>query len=768
MPATLPSPAAEAPKQAPARDRFTPPRSALLLDGFMNYFIRFGGMVVVVAVMGIFVFIGWQVLPLFLHAKVKPSFEFSLAAKDYRYIGIDEWAEYPFVVEPDGALSFIDIAGKRGIEKVDLGLGGKEISAISYRPVDQRLAYGTADGQFCAIDLNYSRSRDNAGKDVVAQGAKATSFYQIGPVGGRIKEIAYADSETTKLAAAISEVNGQPEVHAMTLNQKRTLLGAGKIEPGVDLNLTAQIKGKPEKVLVNSTADGILVSTDAHEIYYFFRQGDEISVRQVFKPFKDQADSAIASMRFLLGDVSVVLASHGGVNRVFSLFVPPGGRERLFGQTKEFAKLPAAPTFFAASQRTKGFLIGGERFVSLRYATTESVRWEDDKLPFRAQQAVLSGKNNRIVFLDTDKKLHIYELNDPHPESSFKGLFGKIWYEGADRPAYVWQSTGGSDDFEPKLSLVPLIVGTLKGTLYAMLFALPIALLAAVYTSQFLHPNTRRIVKPTMEVMASLPSVVLGFLAALWLAPLIETRVPSIILMVIGIPLTALAIGALWARLPIRHRRHIKPGYEYLAFLPILALTAFAAWKLGPVFERFAFVVTEPNGAKIADFRRWWPHVTGAPYEQRNSLVVGFMMGFAVIPIIFTIAEDALSNVPGALRSGSLALGASRWQTALHIVLPTASAGIFSGVMIGLGRAVGETMIVVMATGNTPIMDLNIFSGMRTLSANIAVELPEAPAQGTLYRALFLGAMALFLMTFAVNTVAELMRQRLRDKYKTV
>jgi phosphate transport system permease protein len=114
-----------------------------------------------------------------------------------------------------------------------------------------------------------------------------------------------------------------------------------------------------------------------------------------------------------------------------------------------------------------------------------------------------------------------------------------------------------------------------------------------------------------------------------------------------------------------------------------------------------------------------------------------------------------------------MACGASRWQTALRVVMPTASAGIFSALMIGLGRAVGETMIVVMATGNTPIMEWNIFSGMRTLSANIAVELPEAPHHATLYRTLFLGALVLFLLTFAINTVAEVLRQHLREKFKT-
>jgi phosphate transport system permease protein len=390
-------------------------------------------------------------------------------------------------------------------------------------------------------------------------------------------------------------------------------------------------------------------------------------------------------------------------------------------------------------------------------------------MPFQVKSAVIGGKYNSLYFLDTNNKLHVYDLNDPHPESSFKALFGKIWYEGASEPKYEWQSTGATDDFEPKLSLIPLIIGTLKGTFYAMLFATPIALLAAIYTSQFLHPRFRIFVKPTMEIMASLPSVVLGFLAALWLAPLLETKVPSIILIVIVLPGMSLLIGWLWGFLPIELRVKIKPGYEWIAFIPVLVIAAWGAWHLGPALEKIFFTVKDSTtGNVIPDFRLWWSHATDLPFEQRNSLVVGFMMGFAVIPIIFTIAEDALSNVPGALRSGSLALGASRWQTALRIVLPTASAGIFSAIMIGLGRAVGETMIVVMATGNTPIMDFNIFSGMRTLSANIAVELPEAPVHGTLYRTLFLGGLALFIMTFAVNTLAEILRQHLREKYKTV
>ena len=172
-----------------------------------------------------------------------------------------------------------------------------------------------------------------------------------------------------------------------------------------------------------------------------------------------------------------------------------------------------------------------------------------------------------------------------------------------------------------------------------------------------------------MEIMASLPSVVLGFLAAIYIAPLVETRIPSLLLVSAGVPLVTLLLGWFWSTLPTTVRKHIKPGYEAFAFLPVVLVIVAIFWSLGPAFERMAFVITDANGQKIADFRYWWPVVTGASFEQRNSLVVGFMMGFAVIPIIFTITDDALSNVPPALRTASFACGASRWQTAVRVVL---------------------------------------------------------------------------------------------------
>jgi phosphate transport system permease protein len=223
----------------------------------------------------------------------------------------------------------------------------------------------------------------------------------------------------------------------------------------------------------------------------------------------------------------------------------------------------------------------------------------------------------------------------------------------------------------------------------------------------------------------------------------------------VGLLLTA----RLWHYFERRAGGRIFEGREALVQIPvIIILVLLALWLAQPIQNLFF----------SGDLRDWLSQEAGISYDQRNALVVGCAMGFAVIPTIFSIAEDAIFGVPRSLSDGSLALGATPWQSMVRVVLPTASPGIFSALMIGLGRAVGETMIVLMATGNTPIMDWNLFEGMRTLAANIAVEMPESEVASSHYRILFLAALVLFLFTFVVNTGAEVVRQRLREKYSSL
>ena len=744
----------------------------------MTHAIQVGGLGIVVGVFAIFLFITLEVLPLFGNAKVRSDAKLELGAEKAVVLGVDEWSMRPFLYEGGAEAKFIDFESGKVVETLPIALPtGAVVTAWNYDARKQRVALGTQDGKVGSFRVEYESemARKKGEKAKITAAIKVEEFFTIGQSGKPIKAVSFGDGEASKIFAAIQDVDGAMQVHAITIKAKRSLMGAGK--PAVDktFDLTSQLHGRPERLLSSAVGDGLLVADDSGELDYFFLQSNgELVLRQQWAPFKGASDPRLSSLGFVFGDVSIVATGMGGEQVVFSLYNQSLTKDgttqevRLYGQTKSFPKLKQAATFFAAGQRNKTFLTGHGNQASLRYVTTEAVRWSAE-LPFEVRSAVIDAKTEHMLFLDTKGNVHRYTLHDPHPEAGWKAFFGKIWYEGAQKPEYTWQSTGGTDDFEAKLSLTPLIVGSLKGTVYALVFALPIALLAAVFSACYLPPRIKRILKPTMEIMASLPSVVLGFLAGLWLAPLIEEKIPSLLLTLIALPTGAMVCGWAWSKLPVHVRSRVALGNEYLLVLVPTVLFGFIAWNLGPVLEQVLFLVQDPaTGKKVADFRLWWPEVTGTPFDQRNSLVVGFMMGFAVIPIIFTISEDALSNVPASLKGAAMALGANRWQVVRTIVLPIASAGIFSGLMVGFGRAVGETMIVVMATGNTPVMDMNIFSGMRTLSANIAVELPEAAVHSTHYRTLFLGALVLFLLTFALNTTAELLRQHLRDKFKLV
>jgi len=283
-----------------------------------------------------------------------------------------------------------------------------------------------------------------------------------------------------------------------------------------------------------------------------------------------------------------------------------------------------------------------------------------------------------------------------------------------------------------------------------------LAICGAIYTAYFMAPALRRKVKPLIELMEALPTVILGFLAGLWLAPFIETNLASVFTLFVIVPFGTLVFAFLWAQLPKDFGWQLPEGWDVLIIIPVVLALAWLSMPISDALETSLFG---------GNMRQWVSRDLGINFDQRNALVVGIAMGFAVIPTIFSITEDAIFSVPKHLTQGSLALGATPWQTLTRVVIPTASPGIFSAVMIGMGRAVGETMIVLMATGNTPIMDMNIFEGMRTLAANIAVEMPESEVGGSHFRILFLAALVLFAFTFMVNTLAEVVRQRLRQKY---
>lgn len=754
-------------------ERFRVSRATLMFDRLMTGLIMIGGVSIIVAVFFIFVFIAFKITPLFRAAQVEEVRTLVIPDKDVLSFGISESRDLIYLLTQDGSLYFVpkDENDPRGIFTVDKPLPDDfELLSFYHDKLRDRLVLTSTDGRVQIKELSFrSDFTTDSERPVTRPEINSLPMIQLGSDQSPIFNAVFSAGSRTRLVAGMQRLDEKTTLRVAVLTQRRTPFGMGPLQIGAQSELTDLLRGEPKQILATGTGDGLVVAYGDGTVD-FFRINDsaEVTLVQSFDPLESGSPTAAFDrMEFVLGDQTIIFFDTSGYHVAWNLAFIPEQSGRFFIPSKTFPDLPGALQSFSASRSNKTFLVTSDNFARLSLMTTMATRWQAE-MPFEIRQALIAPRYDALYFLDKKGNIHFSDMVDDHPITGMTAFFARIQYEGRPGKIWDWQSDGDAD-FERKLSMVPLMIGTLKGTIYAMFIAVPIALLSAVYVSQFLRPSLKKVVKPTMEIMASLPSVILGFFAGMWLSPIISNAVPSVMLAVIGVFVGAVITGLIWTRLPNHIRLRVPAGWEFaLVFVPAM-FVAWLGWQFGQVVEQWMFVQYDDDLQRnVGSFRMWVVNVLGWDFETRNALVVGFAMGFAVIPIIFTISEDSMSNVPNAFRSGSLALGASRWQTAIRIVLPTAAAGIFSALMIGFGRAIGETMIMVMATGNAVVQDFNPFTGMRTLSANIAVEISEAEQNGTLYRTLFLCAFILFTFTFTLNTFAELLRQWLRKRYRAV
>jgi len=907
-------------RQLEQRTRSRASRRLRATDAAAEFVVTIGGFSVLAAVLGICVYLAYVVVPLFSTGTVdEPSRGVARTDSSIVGVAVGPYAQLGVLVLEDGshALTRLEQGGVLAISR-DADAAAPTATALARN--GELLAYGYADGTVRLGSIRFETellapgsaapasiqgtvsTLENGRVRVVRVDDEVGDPIALGAGDGAVVMIDYRVDPTGKTTLAAMRADG-----TVIVSSVRTIRPLGGGPARTRLSETDLSIAEPDAVEgIRITADGgdlLIVSRDATLTRYGRTAGGFVERERV--GLFGGGDAGLGPIGMLFGGQTLLVTDDTG--RIESWHVSLDERNRhgdarMLVRSHRFRVTDDRVVDLRPSSRDRSVaVLDASGRVALRHMTSEKRIISLDTGLGTGARVAIAPRNDAVLVIEDDGDYALAAYDPGYPGFGVKALFGKVHYEGLAEPAYVYQSSSGSDSAEVKLNLMPLIFGTLKATVFAMLFAIPIGVLAALYTSEFLSARVRRAVKPTVELMASLPSVVLGFVAAMVVAPFVRDHLSVFVSGLVVVPLVILLMAHLWQIAPIEARRRLGTGHHLIAVLSSLGIGVLVSIGAGPALERTLFAPSTLDRAVLAgavvdappaalpewalepdlttrerrmlrergfalendrivrpapgptlgqsvlgdgDMRRWlndeygtgaggwipvliplsaifvwfvqaslvrraldehlasatpfWIGVwafakfvlcagasialaTGAAhalawwgldprdsimgtFSPRNTFVVALIMGFAVIPIIFTISEDALRAVPDALRTASLGSGATRWQTATRIVLPVAASGIFSACMIGFGRAVGETMIVLMATGNTPEMSWNIFSGFRTLAANIAVELPEAPKGGTHYRVLFLCGLVLFIMTFVINTSAELVRRWVRSR----
>ncbi|HIF9345282.1 TPA: ABC transporter permease subunit [Photobacterium damselae] len=750
---------------ANADSLFASDRLRRIKDSWARVGVTAGGISVLITLVLIFFYLLYVIGPIFSSVTVKSSQQFSLPLQGHTAaLGTDDNNQLAYRFSFEGTVDFVRLfQAKKTLTEQDRAASQQShlvttksvitnpTAFAASLPRDQLFVYGNEQGQAIVVKPDFVTHFADGHKTVVPEllypaGKQAL---QLAPVGEPLVKLAISGREGD---AALVGKTQSGQFYAMVFWTH----GLDSSQHQWQYN-RYPIIGLPANVTdFDVTPDGkTLYALSGKELYVVKLTKQQAMIRQVVSVSDDKTIQV--SMYLLSGAQSLLLVdSDNTVNQWFEV-VKDGKRTLVHAREFEFSASPIyklIPEYFR-----KGFYaIQQDGTVSAYFTSEHNIIYQQKLFTALPDFVAISPRANLLLTLN-GKQWKSYSVDNLHPEIGLSSLWQKVWYEGYSEPDYVWQSTSASNEFEPKLSLVPIVFGTFKAAIYALFFAIPLALGGAIYTAYFMSSKMRRVVKPTIELMEALPTVILGFLAGIWLAPIVEKHLPGIVMILVLFPLTMLLVGLLWSILPGRWRHKIPNGMHIALLMPVIALLTYGCFAISPWIEQWLF---------HGDVRSYVTNELGIGYDQRNALVVGIAMGFAVIPTIFSIAEDAIFSVPKHLTNGSLALGATHWQTLTKVVLLTASPGIFSAVMMGLGRAVGETMIVLMATGNTPVMDWNILQGMRTLAATIAIEMPESEVGSSHYRVLFLAAFVLFVATFVFNTIAELVRQRLREKYRSL
>lgn len=733
--------------------------------------IALGGISVIIAVVLILFYLLYVVAPLFLTAQAEThqlGKHKNWAEGNAVYMAIEEQQKVGLRVDESGMAEFFEVDGLENISSRALLTPGNRVMASAEA--------NQGNGVFVLVtDHNQALLVRHSYTTSYAEGVENRKIVPLldFPYGKQLRPLTTHANPGDKPGDQPVDKAGDKLIRAVALSDEESaLVLAVATDSGISVDwntkqanfLTGDVNLSSRQIEqdVDFDVTALAISSNHRWLYAADQQGNihhyQLPELQEVQSIK-VSSSPITSMKMLLGGISVLAGDASGL--ITQLFpVKDSNNQYELKIIRRFEGQSAAITQLLPEYRRKGFLaLDADGQLGIYHSTAGQMVLKRQLAKGTPVTGAVSPRANGLLTQYPDGSASLLSIDNQHPEVSLASLWQKVWYENYPEPQYVWQSSAATNEFEPKFSLTPLAFGTFKAAIFAMLFAVPFALMGAAYTAYFMAPELRELVKPTIEIMAALPTVILGFLAGLWFAPFLEENLASLVTISLLMPVGLLLFAYGWSHYQGAVKAWVKEGWEPVLLIPVILILLTLSLELADPMQQTLF---------DGDLRVWMRQALGISYDQRNALVVGFAMGFAVIPTVFSMAEDAIFGVPHSLSDGSLALGATPWQTLVRVIIPTASPGIFSALMIGLGRAVGETMIVLMATGNTPVMDWSVFEGMRTLAANIAVEIPESEVDSSHYRILFLAALVLFIFTFVVNTGAEIIRQRLRERYSSL
>jgi len=614
-------------------------------DRLFKHVMTFGGLSVIIAISAIFFYLASVVVPIFMPAQMDDLQKFlvpKVVPGATVHLSSEEQAEIGVRMSDRGSVTFFDLRDGRIMAEENVVLPeGVDISSFAAGdPSQQAVAYGLSDGRMLVLEqdfkVTFQVDPDDHEKDI--RTITPTIAYPAGSepllvdeAGRALKRLTVQHSGENTTAVALTE-DGRLVMAAFE-GSSNMITGEVTTERfGIEL---PPVQGDISQLLLEVKQRDLYVVHGGRFVSHYDVM-DKQSPRLVQTVALVPEGESITAATILSGGFSLIIGTDkGAVAQWFQ--VRDADNVNHLTHIRSFKPMAGRVTTMAPEHFRKGFLVGDDQGnIGLYYATSNRQLLSRSTGSEPVRVVGISPRANAVMVESAGDTIQAARVENDFPEISFSALWQKVWYESYQEPEYNWQSSAATSDFEPKFSVAPLTFGTLKAAFYAMLVAVPLAVLGAIFAAYFMSPKMRSVVKPSIEIMEALPTVILGFLAGLWLAPWVDNNLAGTLMAIFMLPFSFVIAAYLWHLLPERLTAKIGAGWEAALLIPVVLLVIYGAIQLGHPVEAIFFGGNMPH---------WLTNELGIAYEQRNSLVVGIAMGFAVIPTIFSIAELSLIHI---------------------------------------------------------------------------------------------------------------------------